>query len=377
MEPLRHIPIQDLKGQTASLKPQLLGAFSQVLDSCAFILGRDVKLLEEEVRAYCNNRRHAVAVSNGTDALRLALLSLGLEKGQRVACPSFTYYATAGAIASIGCVPVFLDIDPATFTLSLDGLEVLIRKQRIRALIAVHLFGQCAPMDRIGRIAKDAGIPVIEDTAQAFGADYKGIKAGTWADAAAISFFPGKNLGAAGDAGMVLAKRAKTGRLLRLMRNQGNEKKYHHTVLGHNHRMDTVQAALLRVKLPHLDEWNRQRQENARVYDSRLCDLPLETPRLVPGSTHIYHQYVIRVRSGTNKPLAAFLRERGIDVRVYYPLPCHLQPCFRALGYRRGDFPASERASRTSLALPVYPGLNRQDQEYIIESICDFFRKAV
>lgn len=370
------IPLLDLKKQIAPIRGEIDTAIKKVIDNTNFILGQEIKNFESEVAKYCNVK-YAVGVSNGTDAIKLALLSLGIKSGDGVICPTFTYYATAGAITSIGAVPVFADIDPRTYNISVSEIEKTLKSKYasiIKAIVPVHLYGQCADMDAILAVAKKYKLRVIEDIAQAFGAEYKKRKAGTVADCGSVSFFPGKNLGAFGDAGMILTNIDSVNEELCLYRNQGNKERYYHSVLGYNNRMDTIQAAVLQVKLKYLDGWNRQRQENAKYFNSQLEGLGIETPFVADYTTHIYHQYVLRLRGKqSNIKLIEHLRSKGIDSRVYYPLALHQQACFKYLGYRDGDFPESERAANQTLAIPVYPDLTRQEMDYIVQSIKEFF----
>ena len=372
---MNKIPILDLKKQIAPIRQELDAAIKRVIDNANFILGEEVEGLENEVQKYCNVK-YAVGVSNGTDAIKLSLAALGIKCGEGVLCPVFTYYATAGAITSMGAIPVFVDIDPQTYNISVQNLEEVIKGKRnvkIKAIVPVHLYGQCADMDSILKVARKYKLKVIEDTAQAFGAEYKGKKSGTMGDCGAVSFFPGKNLGAFGDAGMVLTNNRIAAETLKILRNQGNKAKYYHLVLGYNNRMDTLQAAVLKVKLKYLDSWNKTRQENAQYFNQRLGGLNVKTP-FVPGyTTHIYHQYVLRLNSSNSK-LIEHLRNRGIDARVYYPVPLHLQKCFKNLNYRKGDFPKSEKAAIQTLAIPVYPDLTKQEMDYIIASIKEFLQ---
>jgi dTDP-4-amino-4,6-dideoxygalactose transaminase len=312
---------------------------------------------------------------------------LGIKPGDGVICPAFTYYATAGAVACIGAIPVFADIDPDTYNISSLSVRNILKgkkKLKIKAIVPVHLYGQCADMDSILKIAGQNSLKVVEDAAQAFGAEYRGRYAGTMGDCGAVSFFPGKNLGAFGDAGMVLTNSKIIGEKIRVLRNQGNKEKYNHLVVGYNNRMDTIQAAVLNAKLKYLDSWNRKRQENAAYFNRKFKDFPakagsrkmrekIKTPLVSKFTTHIYHQYVLRL-NGPSKQLIEHLRNKGIDARVYYPLPLHLQKCFKYLGYKKGDFPESEKASIQTLAIPVYPGLTREELNYIIESIKEFLR---
>lgn len=367
------IPTLDLKKQIAPIRQELDAVIKKVIDNANFVFGKEICDFENEVTKY-TKAKYAVGVSSGTDAIRLALVALGIKQGDGVICPAFTYYATAGAIASIGATPVFADIEPDTYNISCISVDRALKykkKLNIKAIVPVHLYGQCADMDSILKIARKHKLKLVEDTAQAFGAEYKDRKAGTMGDCGAVSFFPGKNLGAFGDAGMVLTNSRIISERIRLLRNQGNKKKYNHLVLGYNNRLDTIQAAVLNVKLKYLDSWNRKRQENAEYFNQQLKDLGIKTPIVGKYNTHIYHQYVLRL-NGPNKKLIEHLRNKGIDARVYYPLPLHLQKCFRYLGYRKGDFPESERASIKTLAIPIYPDLTRQDLDYIIQSIKEF-----
>lgn len=370
---MNKIPILDLKKQIAPIREELDAAVKRVIDNTNFILGEEVKDFEDEAEKYCNVK-YAVGVSNGTDAIRLSLLASGIKCGDGVICPAFTYYATAGAITGMGAIPVFADINPETYNISLESIEEALKKdssKKIKAVMPVHLYGQCADMDNILKIARRNKLKVIEDAAQAFGAEYKGRKAGTIGDCAAVSFFPGKNLGAFGDAGMVLSNAAAVAERIKILRNQGNKDRYYHLMLGYNNRMDTIQAAVLKVKLKYLDSWNKKRQENAAYFNQQLKGLQIKTPFVPEYTTHIYHQYVLRLNL-PSAPLIEYLRNKGIDARVYYPVPLHLQECFKYLNYKKGDFPESEKASEETLAIPVYPDLTREEMDYIIDSIKEF-----
>ena len=360
----------DLKRQIAPIRQELDAAIKGAIDNTSFVLGAEVAGFEQNAAKYCN-AKYAIGVSNGTDAIALSLLALGIKPKDGVICPSFTYYATAGAVASIGARPVFADIDKDTYNISLESVEKILLKQgklKIRAIIPVHLYGQCADMHGILKLARKYKLKVVEDTAQAFGAEYKGKKAGTMGDCGAVSFYPGKNLGAFGDAGMILTNNKPLAEKIKILRNQGNKDKYYHILLGRNNRMDSLQAAVLDVKLKYLDEWNKQRQEVARYYNRNLAGLALKTPFVAPYSTHIYHQYVLRT-AGPNKALMDYLQSKGIDSRVFYPVALHLQKCFKYLGYKRGDFPEAEKAARQSLTLPIDPGLTREEMDYIIQAV--------
>ncbi|MDD2679601.1 MAG: DegT/DnrJ/EryC1/StrS family aminotransferase [Candidatus Omnitrophica bacterium] len=362
----------DLKKQIAPIRRELDLAIKGVIDDTGFILGPGVGKFEKDIAKYCA-AKYAVGVSNGTDALSLSLLALGIKSGEGVICPAFTYYATAGAIAAIGARPVFADIDKETYNISIESVEKILLKQhkfKLKAVIPVHLYGQCADMSGILRLARKYKLRVIEDAAQSFGAEYRGKKAGTLGDCGAVSFYPAKNLGAFGDAGAVLTNNRAVNEKLRILRNQGNKNQYFHSLLGRNNRMDTFQAVVLGVKLKYLDAWNKQRQEVAGYFNKHLSYLAVKLPFTAPYSTHIYHQYVLRV-PGSNKGLLGYLRAKGIDSRVFYPLPLHLQKCFKYLGYKKGDFPEAEKASRQTLTLPIDPNLTGEEKDYIIQQVRD------
>ncbi len=367
------IPALDLKKQIAPIRQELDMAIKEVIDNTSFILGSGVDKFEQHVVEY-TSAKYAIGVSNGSDAISLALLALGIAPGDGVICPAFTYYATAGAVANIGARPVFADIDPDTYNLSLKSVEKVLAQKRnfkIKAIIPVHLYGACADMDRILKLARKHRIKVVEDTAQAFGAEYKGKKAGTLGDCGAISFYPGKNLGAFGDAGMVLTNNKKIAESLRVLRNQGNKNKYYHLVLGRNNRMDTLQAVVLDVKLKYLDQWNKSRQKVAQYYNRNLAGLNIKLPVEPVYSTHIYHQYVLRGKV-SNKLFMNHLQAKGIDSRVFYPVCLHMQKCFRYLGYKNGDFPQAEKAAKQTFTLPIYPDLADDEKNYIIQSVKEF-----
>jgi len=366
----------DLKRQIAPIRQESDMAIKEVIDSAGFILGKAVENFEQNAAKYCKVK-YAVGVSNGTDAISLALLALSIKAGDGVICPAFTYYATAGAIAAIGARPVFADIDRDTYNISLESVEkILSRKNRrmpfkIKAIIPAHLYGQCADMDGILKLARKYKIKVIEDTAQAFGAEYRGKKGGTIGNCGAVSFYPGKNLGAFGDAGLILTNSKSLAEKIKILRNQGNKSKYIHLMLGRNNRMDAIQAVVLNVKLKYLDSWNKQRQELAAYFNKKLAGLAIKTPFIAPYSTHIYHQYILRVPK-SNKGILGYLQAKGIDSRVFYPAPLHLQKCFKYLGYKKGDFPEAEKAARQTLTLPIDPNLTQEEKEYIIQSVREF-----
>jgi len=358
-----------LKRQIAPIRQELDQAIKEVIDQTSFILGTGVEKFERDVVEY-TGAKYAIGVSNGTDAISLALLALGVGCGDGVICPAFTYYATAGAVASIGARPVFADIDLDTFNISLESIEKILnkKKNKIKAIIPVHLYGQCSDMAGVMKLARKYKLKVVEDTAQAFGAEFEGRKAGTIGDCGAVSFYPGKNLGAFGDAGLILTNNKSVAEKLRILRNQGNKNKYYHSVLGRNNRMDTFQAVVLDVKLKYLDQWNKARQEIAQYYNQGLAGLKIKLPVVSAYSTHIYHQYVL---SGpvSNKLFTDYLQACGIDSRIFYPVALHLQKCFKYLGYKAGDFPCSEQAAKRVFTLPIYPELTKEERDYIIQAV--------
>jgi len=348
------IPLLDLKAQYASLRDEVREAVDRVMDSQQFILGPEVEALEREVAEYCHCR-HAIGVSSGTDALLVVLMALDIRPGDEVITSSYSFFATAGAIARLGAKPVFVDIDAATFNIDPAGMESMITP-KTRAILPVHLFGQMADMDAILTIAGKHKLPVIEDAAQAIGAERSGRRAGSVGDAACLSFFPSKNLGGAGDGGMVTTNNAELAERVRMLRNHGFKTKYHNELLGGNFRLDALQAAILRVKLRHLDLWTEGRQKNAAEY-RQVLQPGVGLPREV-AKRHVYNQFVIR--HPRRDALIEHLKAQKIGCEVYYPVPLHLQKCFESLGYRAGDFPVSERAAKETLALPIYPELTNE-----------------
>lgn len=375
------IPMLDLKAQHEPLRAELLAALARTLDSGQFILGSEVERFESRVAEYCQTS-HAIGVSSGSDALLAALMALDIGAGDEVVTTPYSFFATAGAIARLGARPVFSDIDPATCNLDPARLAAAI-SPRTRAILPVHLYGQCADMQPIMEIATARGIPVVEDAAQAIGAEYRdGRRACSIGTIGCLSFYPSKNLGALGDAGMVLTSDGPLADKLRLLRSHGSRPKYHHPLLGGNFRLDALQAAVLNVKLDHLDRWTQARQANARRYDALFRErdlvaaghIDLPTTAYVDSGTrhyHVYHQYVIRARR--RDALRAHLAEHGIAAEVYYPVPLHLQPCFKALGYTSGAFPEAERAARETLALPTHPELTKDQQTSVLGAIERFY----
>ena len=375
-----HVPLLSLGKQYEPLKTEILAEIEAVADSQAFILGARVEQLERAISAYCGVP-HAIGVSSGTDAQLAVLMALGIAPGETILTTPYTFFATAGCIARLGARPGFVDIDPATFNLSVSALEDALKQtKRVKAIIPVHLFGQCAEMEAIIALGKNYGVPVLEDAAQALGARHPLGAAGALGEASWFSFYPTKNLGAFGDAGMVVCKDGALAEKIRALRNHGMETRYFHKWVGGNFRLDAIQAAVLNVKLRHLDTWSAARSQRAAAYRAEflrrglteLVGLPHEayaSSALING--HIYNQFIIRVPR--RDALRAHLEANGIGTEIYYPLPLHLQECFRDLGYREGDFPEAERAARETLALPIFPELLPEQQNYVVDQIVSFF----
>lgn len=365
------VPGLALSRQHELIAAEVEASFAEVLASQRFASGPRVAELEEQLADYCQ-ARFAVGVASGTDALLVALLVLGIEPGDEVVTTPFTFFATAGAIHRAGARPVFVDIRADTFNLNPELIPDAL-SERTRAILPVHLYGQVADMDPLVALARERGLLVIEDAAQAVGASYQGRRAGSFGQAACLSFYPTKNLGAYGEGGMVLVQDEEVAERARLLRNHGMAQQYLHHVVGFNSRMDELQAAVLLVKLRHLDAWNEARRERAAHYAQLLARVPEVTPPVVdPRCEHTFHQYV--VRAPRRDELLEHLRSRGVGARVFYPVPLHLQPCFAELGYQQGDLPEAERASREVLALPIYPELQAQEQEYVVETVASFYR---
>ena len=369
------VPLLDLKAQFESIADEAREAMWRVCESQRFIMGPEVQALEEEVATYCDVA-HGVGVSSGTDALLVSLMALDIGAGDEVVTTPYTFFATAGCISRVGARPVFVDIQPETCNIDPGQIEAVLTP-RTRAIMPVHLYGQLADMEPIMEIAGDRGLHVIEDAAQAIGAEQGGKKAGSIGMAGCFSFFPSKNLGAFGDGGMVVTSDEEFYQRCKVMRLHGARPKYHHSLIGGNFRLDALQAAVLRVKLPRLDSWTEGRIANAGRYDRLFEQSGLVTRELVrpphrrPGR-HIFNQYVIRARD--RDALKDHLAERGISTVVYYPIPLHRQVCFSELGYSDDDLPESSRAAAETLALPVYPELDASAQEYVVTCIVEFYR---
>jgi dTDP-4-amino-4,6-dideoxygalactose transaminase len=358
------IPLLDLRTQYASIRDEIRSAIDRVLDTQHFILGPEVEGFEREVAAYCGCA-YAIGVSSGTDALHAALMAIELKPGDEVITTPYSFFATAGEIARLNALPVFVDIDERTYNIDPASIEGKI-SARTRAIVPVHLFGQMANMPAIMEVARRHRLFVIEDAAQAIGAELHGNRAGSIGDLGCFSFYPSKNLGGFGDGGMITTNDAALAERLRLLRSHGCRTKYHNEILGGNFRLDEIQAAILRVKLKYLDNWTECRRRNASLYRQNLKQADaLQLPFEQPDSRHIYNQFV--VRTPRRNEVMEHLRQRGIGCEVYYPVPLHLLPCFKALGYRAGDFPVSESAANESLALPIYPELTAE----MIQTVCE------
>lgn len=367
------VPMLDLSEQYQDLKQEVLSKLDEVMSSSRFILGDNVKKLEKDVAAY-SEAQYGIGVANGSDALHIALQASGVQAGDEVITTPFTFFATAGAIARAGAKPVFVDIDPVTFNIDPSKIEEVIT-ERTKAIIPVHLYGQTADMDPIIEIAKKHNLYIVEDSAQAIGATYKGRKTGSLGDTCCFSFFPTKNLGAYGDAGMVVTSNEDLAEKMRVIRVHGSKPKYYHHVLGYNSRLDEMQAAVLNVKFPHLNSWVEKRRQHAKMYTDLLkkeLGDQVVTPIEVEGNFHVFHQYTIRVEK--RNELQSFLKENGVETMVYYPLPLHVQPVFKELGYKVGDFPHSEKAANEAISLPMFPELKQEQIEYVVENIVKFFK---
>jgi dTDP-4-amino-4,6-dideoxygalactose transaminase len=372
----------DLGRQYAQIREEILAAIERVCSSQLFILGAEVEALEREIAAF-TGAADAVGCASGTDALWLALLAVGVQPGDSVITTAFSFFASASAIVRAGARPLLLDVDPHTLNLDSARVEAHLRagtSTRLRALLPVHLYGQCADMDTFSRLAGEFELTIVEDAAQAIGASWRERRAGNLGAAAAFSFYPTKNLSAYGEAGMVTTNDPTFAAHMRRLRTHGSPRRYLHEEFGWNCRLDAIQAAILRVKLPYAEKWNQERRERAATYDRLLtqsglasptADSPVRPLGTTPHAHHVYHQYVVRAQRRDD--LRQFLAERNIGTEVYYPIPIHLQPVFAYLGYREGDLPESERAAREVLALPMFPELTEDEQRWVVENISDFY----
>lgn len=376
-----NIPAFDLKRQYRQIQDELLSRAGKFFEDAQYILGEEVTSFEKEIAAYLGTK-HAIGVSNGTDALWLSLKALGIGPGDKVLTSPFTFFATASAILHAGAEPVFADIDPKTFNIDPEKVEEVfkasagfckrlkIRPETIKAVIPVHLYGQSADMDRLKEIARKQGVPMVEDACQALGSEYKNTKVGRLGALGAFSFFPTKNLGAFGDAGLVTTEDDVLADQVRVLRVHGSRSKYLHEHLGSNCRLDAFQAMVLRIKLKHLEGWITARRDHAANYDKAFQDMrSVQKPYCIPGARHTYHQYTVRIPSGKRDGLQKFLSEKGIGTTVYYPIPLHLQPALKFLGYVQGDFPQTELACDEVLSLPVFPELLAQERDFVLGAI--------
>jgi dTDP-4-amino-4,6-dideoxygalactose transaminase len=359
------IPFVDLKAQYLSIKDEIDTAALKVLESTQFILGNEVTALESEFAAYCS-ADEAIALNTGTSALHLALLAAGIGPGDEVITVPFTFVATTAAICYTGATPIFVDINPVSYTIDVTKIEAAIT-ERTKAILPVHLYGQPADMDPIMDIARRHGLVVIEDAAQAHRAEYKGRRIGSIGDIGCFSFYPGKNLGAYGEGGMAVTSNPEYAHTIRMLRDWGQEKKYHHVLKGYNYRMDGMQGAILRVKLRHLDAWTEARRAHGALYNELLADSGVSTPTVMPYSYHVYHVYAVRTTERDR--LQGMLNQQGIQTGIHYPIPVHLQPAYADLGYQPGDFPHSELAAREELSLPMYPELTPAQIRTVAETL--------
>lgn len=364
------IPFVDLKAQHDSIRKELFDTITQIIDTSSFIMGPAIKDLERDFAEFCGCK-HAIGCSSGTSALNLALWALDIGPGDEVITIPHTFIATTEAISVRGAKPVFVDIDPATYTMDTSKLEAAITPAT-KAIIAVHLYGHPTDMDPLLEIARKHNLKVVEDCAQAHGAEYKGRRVGSLGDIGCFSFFPGKNMGAMGDAGAITTNDDDLATLVNKLRNHGRLGKYEHEMVGYNERLDTLQAAILNVKLPHLNDWNTLRRKHADEYREALADADIELPTVASGCTHVYHLFVIRHpnRDGLQK----FLKEKGIATGVHYPLPLHMQPAYQDLGYKVGDFPETEKAANEILSLPMFPEMTAEQIKEIADAIKEYSR---
>lgn len=368
------VPLLDLAVQNAALRPEIEAALGRVLDTNAFILGGEVAELENELASYCGVN-HAIGCASGSDALLLAMMAFDIGPGDEVITTPYSFFATVSAITRLGATPVFVDIEADTYNLDVSQIEAKIT-HRTKAIQPVHLFGQCADMTSLNAVADRHGIPVIEDAAQAIGSEENGVRAGALSAIGCFSFYPSKNLGGMGDGGFMTTNDDEIAEKLRALRVHGSKVRYFHKWVGLNSRLDGFQGAVLRVKLPHLDEWSDRRKANADLYRELFDRAGLTEKVILPFEKeecrHIYNQFVVRVPSGRD-PLRSYLTEKEIGTDIYYPVPLHLQECFAFIGYVEGDLPESERAARETLALPIYPELTSEQIGYVVDSISEYF----
>lgn len=370
---MKRVKMLDLSEQYKEMREEMLETIDGVISSSQFILGSNVKELESDVAQF-SNATNGIGVGNGSDAIHIALQAAGIKEGDEVITTPFTFFATAGSVVRAGATPVFVDIDPVTFNIDPNEIEKAITN-KTKAIIPVHLYGQMADMEQIKQSADKHNLVIVEDAAQAIGAEYQGKKPGELGTAATYSFFPTKNLGAYGDGGMIVTSDEEVAEKSKVIRVHGSKPKYYHHVLGYNSRLDELQAAILNVKFKKLPEFSEQRRQKAEFYTNKLKEITehVTTPVEKEGNYHVYHQYTLRVER--RDELKDYLKEHGIDSMIYYPMPLHLQPVFKDLGYKKGDFPITEQATEQALSLPMYPELKQEDQEYVIEKIMEFYKK--
>lgn len=369
------ISLIDLPAQYTTIRDEVRAAVDRVFESQHFVLSAEVTALEEEIARYCQTK-FAIGCASGSDALLLALMARGVGDGDEVITTPFTFFATASAITRLGARPVFVDIDERTFNINSDLVEKAITT-RTRAIVPVHMYGQCADMDPLLEISEKSGIPIIEDSAQAIGAEDRGRRAGSMGQMGCLSFYPSKNLGGAGDGGMVTTNDPDLAERLQMLHVHGENQKYHHKSVGINSRLDALQAAVLRIKLPRLEGWIKARQAKALRYEQLFADAgltgKLDGPFVRSDGRHVFHLFVVRVHNGRRDALRAHLHAQGIGADVYYPVPLHLQECFAYLNYQKGELAVSEQASEETLALPVYPEMSDEQQERVVQTVADFF----
>jgi dTDP-4-amino-4,6-dideoxygalactose transaminase len=368
------VPLLDIKEQNEALRPEIEAALNRVLDTNGFILGAEVVALEQELAAYCGTK-HAIGCASGTDALLLALMAFDVGRDDEVITTPYSFFATVSSITRLGAVPIFVDIDPETYNLNVEQIEAKIT-DKTKAIQPVHLYGQCAEMEKLREISRKYNIPLVEDAAQAIGAEDGGKRAGAMSEIGCFSFYPSKNLGGMGDGGFMTTDDDRLAEKLFALRVHGSRERYYHEWIGLNSRLDGFQGAILRVKLPHLDSWSEKRKANADYYRKLFTDAGLNEQITLPfereNTRHIYNQFIVRVPERRDE-LRTFLTANEIGTDVYYPVSLHLQKCFRYLDYRAGDFPESERASRETLALPIFPELKTKQQEFVVEKIAEFY----
>lgn len=361
----------DLKKQYKTIKPEITRAIQKVLVKTDFILGEEVDLFEKEFAEFCEVK-YCVGVDNGSSALELGMRALGISSGDEVITPANSFIASSSTISFTGARPILVDCDPKTYNIDLRGVEKVITK-KTRAIMPVHLYGQPADMDSIMKIAKKYNLFIVEDACQAHGATFKGKRVASFGDFAAFSFYPGKNLGAYGDSGALVTNQKPLADKVRMMRNYGQKEKYHHLSLAWNRRLDTIQAAILRVKLKYLDKWNEKRRKHANLYSKLLENLPITVPFVDPEANHAFHLYVIRTPK--RDMIQKFLHQKGITTGIHYPIPIHLQKAYKGLGYRSGDFPLTEKYASEILSLPMYAELEEKEIKYIADQMRTFFKK--